>query len=290
MENAENKLMYLKEHLECQNYVSDEAAIWGSLELKAGSFTYREGVERHTLIFVLTGELTFSTAKTINRTVKESCFFLVPAGDNFYARAETDCLLMRCSLTPEITLCNRHSIEELRLHASMETMWKNGTVVLTIHPLLLKELKITRETLCAGLSCLHYHHIKMEILLMELRGFYRREDLAALFMPILGENGDFKHKIMQIYPSINTAKELAEQLHMSSTVFKRKFQKAFGTSAKQWLIQKKKEKLLYDILMTELTLTELADKYNFTVNYLTTFCKEHFGKSFTELRTEIRRS
>ena len=61
---------------------------------------------------------------------------------------------------------------------------------------------------------------------------------------------------------------------------------AFGTSAKQWLIQKKKEKLLRDIIMTNMSIAELADKYRFSVNYLTTFCKEHFGKSPTELRSD----
>ncbi len=39
-------------------------------------------------------------------------------------------------------------------------------------------------------------------------------------------------------------------------------------------------------MMTDLTVAELADKYKYTANYLTTFCKEHFGKSPTELRAE----
>lgn len=38
--------------------------------------------------------------------------------------------------------------------------------------------------------------------------------------------------------------------------------------------------------MTNMSIAELAEKYNFTVNYLTTFCKEHFGKSPTELRAQ----
>ena len=38
--------------------------------------------------------------------------------------------------------------------------------------------------------------------------------------------------------------------------------------------------------MTNITITELAYKYNFTVNYMTAFCREHFGKSPTQLRNE----
>lgn len=40
--------------------------------------------------------------------------------------------------------------------------------------------------------------------------------------------------------------------------------------------------------MTNMSITELADKYRFTVNYMTTFCKKRFGKSPTDLRTEFK--
>lgn len=77
-----------------------------------------------------------------------------------------------------------------------------------------------------------------------------------------------------------------EKLNMSPTVFKRKFQDSFGNTPRQWLIQKKKEKLFRDIVMSDLTISELAEKYKFTVNYITTFCREHFGKTPTQLRSE----
>ena len=95
---------------------------------------------------------------------------------------------------------------------------------------------------------------------------------------------------MQFYPQVETAKELMELLHMSPSAFKRKFYEAFGTSAKQWMIQKKKEKLLRDIVMTNLSIIELAEKYKLTANYLTTFCKRHFGKTPKQLRTDFARS
>lgn len=111
-----------------------------------------------------------------------------------------------------------------------------------------------------------------------LRAFYNKEHLAALFAPILGVDNDFKNRVLQFYPHIETAQELIDKLNMSPTVFKRKFRESFGESARQWLIQKKKENLFRDIVMTHIPIIELADKYNFTVNYMTTFCKkEHIS-------------
>ena len=276
-------LTYQKEHLECENYVSNEQAIWGIQELESGKLFIKENLKRHTLVFVLEGELHISSTQVIEQKIIAGKMFLIPAGGNFYGKAIRDTLFMRCSFTHNMALCNRFSIERLQIYA---TEIHKNIALIPIHPLLYKELETTRYILQTGLWCIHYQRIKLETLFIELRGFYQRKDLVALFAPILGKDSDFKDKVMSLYTEVNTAKELAEKLNMSSTGFKRKFHKTFGISAKQWLIQKKKEKLLRDILMTNMPVAELAEKYNFTVNYLATFCQKHFGKSPTELRAK----
>lgn len=285
MQDNLRELKYLEEHLSCDNYVADERAVWDMLRLGQGKSAFREGVERPTLIFVLSGKLRVSYAGVINHEVPEGHMFLVPAGDNFYGSAATDCLLVRCSFTRDsVTLCNRYSIEQLQRYVRQGTPQEACIVLLPIHALLFKELSATCDALTAGLACIHYQQMKKDILFMELRGLYGREELANLFAPILGGDNDFKNRVMQFYPQVETAKELMELLHMSPSAFKRKFSETFGIPAKQWMIQKKKEKLLRDIMMTNMPIAELAEKYRFTANYLTTFCKEHFGKSPTELR------
>lgn len=271
----------------CEHYVSDESAIWGRLELKEGKSAYWENVERPTLLFVLSGTLRVSTANVINRNAPSGQMFLVASGDNFYGTAMTDCVLMRCSFMREVTLCNKFSIEHLRKFVDPDRLSPGQDLaLLPIRGLLLRELAIIGDALATGLACLHFQQMKQEILFMELRAFYSREELATLFTPILGPDNDFKNRVLQLYTRVETTKELTALLNMSPSDFKRKFYKTFGTSAKQWMIQKKKEKLLRDIMMTDLTVAELADKYKYTANYLTTFCKEHFGKSPTELRAE----
>lgn len=286
MKDTLDGLKYRREHLSCENYAANDCSIWGTMTLKAGKSAFREGVECPTLIFVLTGELAVSSAQSINQRVTAGHMFLVPAGDNFYGSAITDAVLMRCAVIRDASLCNKFAIEQLQEYAPLIPEPENEIVLLPIHRLLFNELEATRNLLNAGLACIHFQRFKMDILFIGLRGFYTKEELAALFMPILGKDNDFKNKVMQLYPQVNTAKELIDRMNMSPTGFKRKFQESFGTSAKQWLIRKKKEKLLRDIVMTNMSIAELAEKYNFTVNYLTTFCKEHFGKSPTGLRAQ----
>ena len=62
------------------------------------------------------------------------------------------------------------------------------------------------------------------------RAFYEKEQLALFLAPLLGEDSDFKEKVLQVYSQVETAQELMEKLNMSPTVFKRKFQDSFGNT------------------------------------------------------------
>lgn len=285
-----NELKYRKEHLVCENYISDERAILETAEVKAGKYLIREDVERNTLIFVLYGEIDISTAGLASQRVREKQMFLVCAGDSFHGKAVTDTSLMRCSFGRDMALCNRFYIDQLQkiIPASCPQM-AHGITLLPIHELLLKELEITREIMRMGMSCIHFQRTRRESLFIELRGFYQKEELARLFEPILGMDNDFKDSILQVYSQVETAQELIGKLNMSPSVFKRKFKETFGISPRQWLLRKKEQKLIRDILMTNTTIAELAEKYKFTANYLTTFCRTHFGKTPTELRKEYRK-
>lgn len=281
-QNQSNGLQYVEEHLICENYASGDNAIIGIVELKANKLFIREDMKRSTLVFVLSGSINISTGSIMNQTIEAGNMFLVPAGSSFYGKAITATVLMRCFFTGNMALCNKFTLKNL-LHYLPE---KEKFTILPIHDFLRRELELTRDVMRKGLLCIHFQHLKAEIIFLTLRGFYTRQELASLFEPILATDGDFKDKVLQLYPKVNSAKELIRELNMSPTAFKQKFKVSFGISAKQWLIQKKKEKLFRDIVMTDYTVIELADKYNLTVNYLTTFCKKYFGKTPTELRLQ----
>ena len=287
--NTTSHLRYANEHLFCGCQAHKGPSIWSIIELKAGGHYAKEGMELSTLVFLLVGDMTVSTASAVGQAVSGGQMFLVSASDNFYAQATTDALVLSCSLDRNVPQCNRFSFDQLqRFIPPPDTQRRMGELtLLPIHNLLLRELEETRQVITSGLSCNHYQRLKKDLLFVLLRSFYNKEQLAALFAPMLsGDDNDFKAKVMQVYPHIKTALELMHELNMSATAFNRKFNKAFGYSARQWLIQKKKEKLFRDIVMTNITITELAYKYNFTVNYMTAFCREHFGKSPTQLRNE----
>ena len=285
--NTKCDLEHANDPFICDDAPLHEQPIWSVAELKEGEHFTKEALKCARLVFLLSGEAVVSTATAVGQVVCGGQMFLIAPGNNFHVRATADTRAISCSFDRDIPQCSMFSFEQFQRLITPDMQRQHELTLLPIHSLLLCELEETRIALASGLSCPNYQRLKKDILFILLRNLYSREQLAALFAPLLtGEDNDFKEKVMQIYPQTETAQELMDKLNMSATAFNRKFNKAFGYSARQWLIQKKKEKLFRDIVMTNITITELAYKYNFTVNYMTAFCREHFGKSPTQLRNE----
>ena len=225
----------------------------------------------------------------------------------------TEVTLISCSFTRDMALFNRFFIERLenytklvkkgqdeavfllpirqQLYDELEIIWNEMHIdqVNIYRQQLKKELVNTFVSLGkVDLLLYYFQQLKKELLFIELFGLYDDQELARFFAPILSADSGFKDRVLRNYHCVNTAKELASKLNMSPTAFKQKFNDAFGLPAKQWMILKKKEKIFRDIVMTDIPISELADKYKYTINYMTTFCKKHFGQSPTKLRMDYR--
>lgn len=278
-------LKHADEHFSCENYISNDYAVLELLEVRAGDYLVREEVSKSTIAFVLSGEICVSTGNSVNQRVAPNQMFVVAAGDNFYGKVVEDAVILCCSFTWGMSLCNRFSLEQLAAtYSSCRRPGKGVLAKLPICEMLRKELEVTRDLLKMGLSCIHFQQVKHEILFIELRVLYTKEELSVLFSPILGTDNNFKEWVLHNYRQVETAQELIDLMNLSPSTFKRKFKEEFGMSARQWLIYKKEQQLIRDILMTDLPISELADKYRFTPNYMATFCKKHFGKAPTEIR------
>ena len=206
--------------------------------------------------------------------------FLVLAGDNFYMRAITEVTLLRCA-PPLETLYKRMD----DIVSDSPSRERKRIPVLPLQALLLRELHTIQEMMRAGILSPYVQRLKTELVLSVLRELYAKGELAAFFTQAFTGDHEFKAQVLKVYSNADSVKELAYKMNISISTLKRKFQSAFGMSVKQWLIQKRKERLLHDITQTKMSIAELAEKYKLTGNYLSTFCREHFGKSPTELRS-----
>ena len=275
-----NRSNYRNDQRASGNTLPGEIPILGLTHVKADQSIAQEKVERLTLLFVLSGNLYFSTAGIENQPVDEGHMFLVLAGDNFYMRAITEVTLLRCA--PPLETLYKRMADIVSDSPSRE---RKRIPVLPLQALLLRELHTIQEMMRAGILSPYVQRLKTELVLSVLRELYAKGELAAFFTQAFTGDHEFKAQLLKVYSNADSVKELAYKMNISISTLKRKFQSAFGMSVKQWLIQKRKERLLHDITQTKMSIAELAEKYKLTGNYLSTFCREHFGKSPTELRS-----
>lgn len=280
-----SKLQHVHEHLGCVNYATDDQIVMKVVELEAEKLLIRKDLQRSVLVFIMGGNVLVTIGKCIEKSISCGNMFLVPAGGSCYIRATSHSVIMRCSFGNEMALCNKVTLSRLAHYATMVNQ-EQTFVVLPITEILFRELQLIKDVMDKQILCIHYMKLKMETIFLELRCLYGRDELSALFAPILGKDYDFKTKVLMTYLQAANARELAGLLNMSSSNFNRKFRDTFDISVGKWLRDRKKERIYSDILMTDTPISEIAFKYSFTVNHLIAFCKKHFGLTPTEMRKE----
>lgn len=282
----EFKLQYAQEHVTCKNYAPDDSILrictWDRGEsMNSGSD------HRSFLLFLLQGSIRCRcNAKTPCRIASAEMSFM-PRGDAFRFEALEPSVALLCILDASIALCNEYSIKKLSEYRSkQQAQLRNPElpVVLPINDLLFSELDTTRAAMASGLLCQHYQMEKRDIFLLMLRGFYTKEALSDLFQPILSLDFDFKQQILRIYTPAMNVEEMIERTGLPTTSFNRKFARAFETTPRRWLIDRKKKDILTDLSMGDMPIKEIACKYGFTPNYFNEFCRLQLGDTPSELR------
>ena len=141
----------------------------------------------------------------------------------------------------------------------------------------------------ARLLCRHMHLLKQQELLLVLRGFYTKKELAAFFSASTNIRESFERFVLDNYRKADSVKELADLYHISERSFNRKFHSCFGESPYQW-IQKKKARHIQEMINNpELSFKEIAGYFDFsTSSHFTAYCQRMFGMSPSELRKKNR--
>lgn len=142
-----------------------------------------------------------------------------------------------------------------------------------------------------GLNCLHFHRLKQEELCILLRGYYSLEDLYILLKSVIGSSDNFKDFVLENYQHVNDVSDFALLAHMSVRNFQRKFKEEFKWPVREWLNERRAERILRDIRNTDKSIAEIATSYGFaTASYFTVFCKQYFGMTPSELRRRSKQT
>ena len=158
---------------------------------------------------------------------------------------------------------------------------------LPIRKPLLHALRQVLFYLETGLLCRHMHILKQQEIILILRGFYAKNELAGFFAGASGMGSKFEDLILNNYRKVKTVKEFASLCCVSERSFNRKFQHYFNQSPYQWMQERKAELIHEKICNPDIAFREIAREFGFSSSaHLTCYCKKQFGTTPTHLREE----
>lgn len=138
-------------------------------------------------------------------------------------------------------------------------------------------LQVVSNELQSGFGDYHFHQYCHGLLYIIFRQTYSPEQLLSIYYNIIGENLEFRSKVLQNYPQARNVHQLADLVGMSKTAFFNAFSQEFGMNAKKWLIEKKKDYILMNIVDPSVTVKELMFRCGFnTPSNFTRFFLQNF--------------
>lgn len=179
-----------------------------------------------------------------------------------------------------MALCNGLSLNNASAGSHSPTeqkLLKEGLPRLQIHELLMMELNLTLQEIESKQLGYRFMEFKRYIILTMMRSLYNKEELFYMFSWVSSDDFEFRENVFHFYTFDINAQELCAQMEMSTATFNRRFKRAFGMPCGEWLNSKRQVHVLMDLKTTDLSVREIAEKYNLTPNYLTDFCKKYLG-------------
>jgi len=245
-----------------------------SVQLKPGQ-RKEETLSSTEIILVMEGELLLSYDHFLNRKIDTGKILLLPPGCHFTVRTEMYTSVLIFRIKEAIRLCEGYPIN----HISTEKAKPESEInCLEVKAAVRNYISFLKDSMESGLKHEGYLQLKTEELLYLLRSYYTADELEKFFRPLLSSDVQFHQFVLQYYRKIKTVREFAALSNCSISNFDKKFRGAFGTSAYQWMQQKKVDLLYHEINATNKPLQQIAKEQRFlSLPQFNDYCKKHFG-------------
>ena len=280
--NAQAALLYLDEHINCNNFLHIvETGFTYHEEMTGSVFDDKLDKTYNHLLFFLKGECTLTCNGFQNRLIQGGEMILIPSSATFSGKVNKDTQWLQLTFALPHSGCNRLILDNL--HAYCDTVHYQFQP-LQIRTPLDKFIDLMVCYLKSGMNCIHLHDIKHTELFFTLRGFYKKEEIALLFYPLIGRPLSFKEQIEKWKDREHSITEMAAEFHMSQSAFLRKFKEEFKETYFRWEIRQKCDRILADLTIPNITIKEVMLRQGFyAAPNFNRFCKNNLGYTPSEL-------
>lgn len=280
--NVESALLYLDEHINCNNFLHSVETGFTYHEERTGSvLSYKFSEKYNHLFFLVEGECMFNCNGFRDRKIKGGEMILIPRAATFSGRVIQSAKWLQMTFSLPHSGCDRLVLEGYQSYCSMIDY---DFQPLDIREPLTKFIDLMIFYLRSGMNCGHLHEMKHAELFFSLRGFYKKEEIATLFYPLIGKPLSFREQIAKWQNQEHSLTQLAADLNMSQIAFLRKFKEEFNETYFRWEMRRKCDRILADMTIPNITIKEVMSRHGFyAAPNFNRFCKTNFGCTPTEL-------
>lgn len=232
------------------------------------------------LLFLIKGQIQICSQEYENIILKDGEFILQPICSQIevHALSESECIYYIFK-NPELFCTKRYQyiIEKSNLSFQISP--------LPIVPALEHYLAASKPYLKQNKICRDLLSLKNKELAFILGNYYTEEELATLLHPLANYTSSFQYFVLENHQKVKTVKEFAQLGKYSITTFQRIFKSVFHQSVYEWMMEQRKENILYDLQHTSMSISEICYKYSFeSLPHFSNFCKKKLGAAPRKLR------
>ena len=245
------------------------------LEFAKNAAFEEDNTTKNYLLFFLKGDFTICCNQFHNKLFHAGEMILIPRSSRLKGFAETDSSLLSMFFDIPAENCDKLILQSL---SNVCNNIKYDFSPIKIRYPLTLFLEVLTHCIKNGMSCAHLHGLMQREFFFLLRGFYEKQEIAALFHPIIGKEVDFKDFVMHNHTKVDNIEQLISLSNMGRSCFFIKFNEVFGMTAKQWMLKQKNQRILEKMTKPGVCIKDIIEELGFdSQGNFNRYCKQHFG-------------
>ena len=244
---------------------------------------YEDNTDQLNFILILfSGKIKLSCKLFCNKVLDESMMVFIPKGSSFFFDVEMDSEIMFFAFTTTIIRTDKELLNYFCVNARK---FKTRFTALTVT----KEMKLVVEMIRSQLVSKKNRNTDIcdvwnSLFFHTIQSFYSRSEIINFLRPILSSSIDFKMFVESNY--IESAGNVSYMIQLSGipyTRFHALFYEYFGMTAKAWLDEKARNRILLMSRQDHITVTDMAKVFNVSTQRFCGLCRRLFGCTPREL-------
>ncbi|MGN0256917.1 MAG: helix-turn-helix domain-containing protein [Bacteroides sp.] len=233
------------------------------------------------ILFILRGNMLINSEEYPDMILQSEHAVLQANGSKveLLAITDVDCIELRFNDVPAICRQNFQEIVDVSINP------------ITYTPLPFNEkLQGVIDDLVSYLSeptppCHAYLELKSKELIYVITNYYPQHLISAFFYPISIYTESFQYFVMKHYAKVRTTEEFAHLGGYTTTTFRRLFKNLYGMPVYVWILNKRRESILHDLLQSDDRIGVISERYGFdNLSHFSHFCKDSFGDTPRTIR------